>query len=420
MKQLLRRSLLVLASATAGGACVLGAWPESGLAALLGGPAAIEPLTVPVRRERFVRMVLAEGYLRAVKAAPITSPIDVPGSQRVAWLAENGALVRQGDVVLRLDAEPMRRELADGRTDLAIAEAKIAGAQARTETQKRALLLDAEQAEREQEQQTRFARRDERIYSRNDLLESQIDRELAQERASNARGRSTIVAQQGRTEIELLQIEKAKAELQIRQAERGLAALTVLAPHHGMLVLERNWRGETARVGGDVWPGQKLAEIPDPSQMQAQCYVLEADAAGLAAGCAASLIVEAWPHRRFPARVASVDALAKKRHEQVPVQYFEVLVLPETTDREVMKPGQRVRAEIVLESLDSAMSVPRQAIVEREGKTLVYRRSGGAFEPAEVKLGAHGLAHAVVVSGLEEGDEVALGEPGGSRPEKKP
>jgi HlyD family secretion protein len=419
MRRALRMALLVVALAAVG-SCVLGVWPDAGLAALLRGGAAPEPLTIRVRRDRFVRTVVAEGYLRAVKATPISAPTEVQSSQRVAWIAENGTALHQGDVVLRLDPTKMQRDLADGQTDLAIAEAKIAGAVARNESQKRALLLDAEQAEREQQEQTRFAARDARIYSRNDLLEGEIDSELAKEKAENARTRSTIVGRQGRTEIELLQVDRSKAELQIRQAEKGLAALTVTAPHDGMLVLERNWRGESVRAGGDVWPGQKLAEIPDPSAMQAQCYVLEADAAGLAAGCAATLIVEAWPDKRFPARVANVDALAKKRRDEVPVQYFEVLVVPEATDRDVMKPGQRARAEIVLERQEAALTVPRQALVERDGKTLVFRRSNGRFEPVEVKLGSQGLVHAVVLSGLEEGDEVALGQAEAARPEKKP
>lgn len=399
--------LLVLAAGFFAGAGVL---PR------LGGGA---PPVAVVRlvRKSFVRSVNADGFLRAVKATPLTAPQDVDGSQRVAWIAENGAVLHKGDLVLKLDPTQMQRNLADGQSDLRIAEAKIAGASARTENGRASLLLDASQAERELEQRARFFARDKAIYSRHELIEGEIDRDLARARAENARQRSQIIARQGKTEIELLQIEKSKAELQIRQAEKGLAALQVVAPHDGMLVLERNWRGEVVRAGSDVWPGQKLAEIPEPSQMQAQCYVLEADAAGLATGCKGTLLVESQPHRRFPASVERVDALAKKRQEQVPVQYFEVMLLPDETDPEVMKPGQRVRAEIVLEQVEEALMVPRQAIVEKAGKPQAWRKqAGGGFVLVPVKLGSQSLAHAVVLSGLEEGDEVALADPTAGAP----
>jgi multidrug resistance efflux pump len=412
----MRRRGWILSSlaVAAASALALGvAWVgDVGGTALLGlRAAAPEPIRVRVQRGVFVRTVLAEGYLRAVQATPINVPTDLPGSQRVAWLAPNGALVRAGEVVLRLDPGAMERDLIDGRLDLAIADAKIAAARIRTQDQAGALLLDAEQALRELDQQSRFGRRDERIYSRHEMIESEIDRDLARARSDNARERAAIVERQGRTELELLQIERGKAELRIRQAEKGLASLTAAAPHDGMLVLERNWRGEVTLAGSDVWPGQKLAEIPDPAQMQAQCYVLEADAAGLIAGRPATLVVESHPGRRYTARVANVDALAKRRHNEVPVQYFEVMVLPDATDAQVMKPGGRVVAEIELERLDDALSVPRQALVERDGQSHVWRREGGGYALVPVRLGPRSTARAVVLEGLAEGDEVCLGEP---------
>lgn len=421
MKHRSRMAIILAYAVGAIGACGLVAVAGVRGAALLGLRAPAPPiLWVPVERGAFVRVGIADGYLRAVKATPINVPPDLPGSQRVAMIVENGAHVAAGELVLQLDPTTMQRDLADGQIEMSIVDARSRGARARTESQKGSLLLDAELAERELEQRSRFQRRDERIYSRHELIESEIDKDLALAQAENARRRSQIVEEQGKTELELLEIERAKAELQIRQAERGLSSLTVQAPHDGMLVLERNnWRGDAVRVGTDVWPGQKLAEIPDPSKMQAKCYLLEADAAGLATGRLATLIVESRPNRRFAARVGAVDALAKKRVEDVPVQYFEVTIVPDQTDPESMKPGQRVRAEIELDRIDDALSIPRQAIIEREGKSFVWRRQGGGFELVEVTLGARSLARSVVLTGLKEGDEVALGDPSAARPRER-
>src|SRR4051812_6154223 len=51
----------------------------------------------------FVRRVTAEGNLKAVKATPLTAPMDTPGAMKIAWIADDGSVVKNGDVVVRFD-----------------------------------------------------------------------------------------------------------------------------------------------------------------------------------------------------------------------------------------------------------------------------------------------------------------------------
>ncbi len=210
----------------------------------------------------------------------------------------------------------------------------------------------------------------------------------------------------------LLQIKTRQADAKIQQARQGLQALAVSAPHDGVLILKRNWRGETTRVGDSVWNGQPLAEIPDLSTMEAEVYVLEADAGGLKPGRPATLAVESAPGVTYPARIARVDALAKPRVQGSPVQYFAVTLALEKTDVRVMKPGQRVQANLLLEERKGALLAPRQAVFDREGRSLVFRRKpGGGFDPVEVKLGPSTMGRVVVESGIKKGDVLALRDP---------
>jgi multidrug efflux pump subunit AcrA (membrane-fusion protein) len=100
------------------------------------------------------------------------------------------------------------------------------------------------------------------------------------------------------------------------------------------------------------------------------------------------------------------------------VQYFAVILKLATTDPRIMKPGQRVRATLLLEQRKEALAIPRQAVFEREGKMVVYRRQRGAFEPAEVTLGPSGMGKVVVEKGIEPGDVLALADP--TKPREKP
>ena len=73
-------------------------------------------------------------------------------------------------------------------------------------------------------------------------------------------------------------------------------------------------------------------------------------------------------------------------------------------------PGQRVRATLVLDSKD-AITVPRQAVFERDGTSIVYRRGALGFEPVIVKLGAASPGRVAITSGLAQGDGIAERDP---------
>ncbi len=375
-----------------------------------GYPVAGVPLH-QVKEASFKRTVDAEGFLEAVQATPITVPVDAPGMLRIAWIARDGAPLEEDEIIIRFDPTDLERDLADGQANLTIAELRIERARQENSAEKDNLLLDASLAERELQQAERFTSVDGSIFSRHEILDSEIDRELAEERAANARLRAETVEKQGFTEIELLEIEKSKAELEIRKAEKGLASLEVRAPHAGMLVMQRNWRGERARPGDQVWPGQKLAEIPDPSKMKVRAYVLEADAAGLKAGLEAQMTVEAYPETSYAGRVELVDALAKKRHHNVPVQYFQATLVPDETDPKTMKPGQRVRGKILLEQHDTALVVPLQAVFKVDEEDTVFILRGDRLVPASVVLGPRSISRVQIVEGLVAGDEIALRDP---------
>lgn len=403
-------------------------WSALGLAALLG---AFLPLAgslsgsrdgdVPVfraEREPFVRRVPAQGNLQAVRATPIGVPPGAPGPFRIGWLAPDGTHVKAGDVVVRFDPSDIVKQLAEAQDDEKTSGLQIEKQRIQGRAEAENLDRTAELAREELENARQFQKKDELIYSRNEIVESDIDQQLAREKEQHARSSKRARQKLSGTELELLAISRRRAEHRIRQSRQALQALEVKAPHDGVLVLRRDFRGEPVRVGDTVWMGQPLAEIPDPTRMEAEVYVLEADAGGLAPGKRAEVILESRPDQVIPAEIRRVDALAKPRLRGSPVQYFAVTLGLARTDPGIMKPGQRVRATLFLEEREEALAVPRQAVFEREGKMVVYRRKGGAFEPVEVVLGPSGMGKVVVEKGIEPGDVLALSDP--TKPRKKP
>ncbi|MBV8200646.1 MAG: HlyD family efflux transporter periplasmic adaptor subunit, partial [Acidobacteria bacterium] len=263
---------------------------------------------------------------------------------------------------------------------------------------------------------THFQKKDELLFSRDDIIQSEMDQQLAAGKELHAREQQAGRAQVGQAGLDLLAIDVRKAEAEIRQARAGLQALQVRAPHDGVLILDRNRPGgEPPRVGDTVWSGLALAEIPDLREMQAEVYVLEADAGGLAPGKPATVVVESQPGVERAARIARIDTLAKPRLSGSPVQFFAVTLAFSPAGAKAMgtlKPGQRVLARLRLEERRGALVAPREAVFQRGGVNVVYRRrGGGGFEPVAVTLGPAGVGTTVIEAGVAPGDVLALRDP---------
>ena len=116
---------------------------------------------------------------------------------------------------------------------------------------------------------------------------------------------------------------------------------------------------------------------------------------------------------------AGVDAKVRARAAGTDASrlrpYFETwLDLPPEAFKNV-KPGQRVRATILLAELADALWIPRGALYQKEGRRYVLKSEGSALREVDVTVGAATLGRVQVLTGLAEGDRVALSDPRRSR-----
>jgi multidrug efflux pump subunit AcrA (membrane-fusion protein) len=377
---------------------------------LIGRPGPTVP-TMTVRQTSFRVRVTAEGNLAAVQSTPLTAPMKPQMPFTLAWLVEDGTVVEEGDVIARFDASQLEKDRDDGLSDQRISDHRIDSARTSRDVNVGKLDRDVDVAQHELEVAREFQSTDSLVYSKIEIVEAQIDTELAETRSEHARESQGIQAELSEAEIELLSIERRKADIKVEQAVEGLSALEVRSPHGGIVMLERDWRGNPVRVGDTVWPGRPLARIPDLAEMQAEVFVLEADAGDLSEGQNATIWLDASPEISHAATVKKIDPMAGRRNRRVPVQYFRTVLALAETDTATMKPGTRVRSEIVIADFDAATTVPRQAVCSVGGEPVVYRWTHRGFEPIVVELGPAAVGRVVIASGLDAGDVIALRDP---------
>ncbi len=364
--------------------------------------------TLRVESGRFVQKVTAEGTLEARDVVTLSVPAEVKNSVRIAWVAADATVVAEGDVVARFDSGALEDRLASGRSALTSAEYRILEVTSQGEVGEARLTTQFGVSELELELAQRFRTDDETVWSRHEILESQTDEKLAQDRMEHAEEQLVTEERRIGSDLGILGVEKRQAIFEIEEAESGLTALVVRAPHAGLFLRARDWRGEPVEVGQELWRGRPIGEIPAVDTLQAEVSVLEADAGGVTEGLEAEVVIESRPEEVHSARVARVDAIAQPRRRGSPVQYFGVTVELDSTDATAMKPGQRVVATIYLHREESAVAVPRQAVLEVGERTYLYVARGAGFERREVELGVGSRSRVVVTAGLEAGEVIGL------------
>jgi HlyD family secretion protein len=379
-----------------------------------GAKPALQVAVVTVKQQKFARVVEAQGTLRAVRTTPVTVPRDVEWPLRITWLAPDGGVIKKGEPLARFDDLELKERLANARSDRAVAEAKRGKEAALLRAAELERVRTTAAASRELSMTQTFARRDAEIFARDQIIESEIDERFQSAKVDHARASESVEQHLARSKLGLIGVEGRKADEAIKRSQKGLASLEILAPHDGVFTLKRGWMGESFRVGDTVWRSMSVAEISLIEEMEAEVFVLEAEAAGLAKGKKAELALEAEGGQTFAAEVKQVETVAKRRNPKSPTQYFGVIL---SLDRKgggghlALKPGQRVRARLFLHE-ENALVVPRPALFDRDGGWIAYRREPTGFAPVTVKLGPSTAGLVTITSGLRAGDEIALRDPG--------
>jgi multidrug efflux pump subunit AcrA (membrane-fusion protein) len=73
----------------------------------------------------------------------------------------------------------------------------------------------------------------------------------------------------------------------------------------------------------------------------------------------------------------------------------------------VLKPGMYVDVEPVVEDTEGVV-IPDSAVIDSGLRKVVFVEMDGAFVPREVTVGSRGEGRAVILSGIAEGEKVAV------------
>jgi hypothetical protein len=77
----------------------------------------------------------------------------------------------------------------------------------------------------------------------------------------------------------------------------------------------------------------------------------------------------------------------------------------------LLRPGLLADIEIIVEKIPNAIHIPVQAVFEKDGKQIVYVKTGSRFEERPIQLAKRSESTMVLAGGVKEGEIVALADP---------
>lgn len=260
------------------------------------------------------KAIRATGLVRAIKVSSIQVPqiAGQGGRMTLVRLVPNGTYVKQGDMLAEFDRTKQLDDAleAEAKYDDLGHQVRQKVAANRSEAEKR--LSDLKQAEAD------LAKAE--IQLKKGPILSDIDRDKNQAKADGARARVASLQKihEYRTKVEaaalrIIQLQQERQKVALERATSNAEKLVVKAPLAGMVALENIWRGGSmghAQEGDQLWNGQPMLKLFDPSEMEVHAQIGEPDGVALKPGTKARVRLDAYPEVEFEGLFESASPVA--------------------------------------------------------------------------------------------------------------
>ncbi len=377
-------------------------------------PAAKIAAVMPTR-ENLVSSISSNGKVEPISPYVMRAQLDT--FVKKIYVTE-GQAVKKGQLLLELNVKEAVAQLAETRSKLLRAQDDLQAAKAGGKADEAAkVTTDLAKAEAERD----------RLQGTHDSLARLAAGQAAtkQDLAANEQALANAKAEVTRLLAVKQQFDRQagldaeRGELQVQQTLSEMAALEdkvnngrIVAPADGTLYsLGRNAAALPLKAGDYVRVGDLLAEMADLHKVQVRAFIDEPELGGLEQGEPVIITWDALPNRKW---VGRTEVIPK---QVVPHGTRSVgeLLCGVNNDKLELLPNINVNVRINSRERNNVLAVPRGAVASEGGHRYVYvvvkNQLGvgkSTLEKREIQVGIADAASYEVVSGLREGETIAL------------
>lgn len=388
--------------------------------------------TTKVVRAPVETEIHAAGELMPGRTVMLSVP-PAGGSLTIIQIVDSGTRVNEGDVIVAFDPVEQEYALEQSRSRLEETEQhirKMKADQAVRVAQEQVSLLNARYAVERAEWRT----------IGNDILgaiearKNVISHEEAKRRLEQLERDIESRASSDAADLQVQEAARSRAMMEMNAARQLIDNLVIRAPISGIVILGENLNALLASAdnviyvpaegipkiaqGDQISSGNMVAQIQASEQMEIAATVLETEVSSMEPGQAVKVILDTDPLRIYEGRLKSVSESSRSSASSTDLNYLEALsnrnfaaVFEVIADGAPIYPGVTAKIIIPGKSADNVLSVPRHALNQKAGEVFVYVRNGDEWKPQTVRV-QYLTESRAVIEGVDEGTEVALGDPG--------
>jgi macrolide-specific efflux system membrane fusion protein len=314
--------------------------------------------TTPVKRMDIGSTVLATGIIKPMVGAEVRVGSRVSGIVKKLYVSV-GDRVREGTLLAEIDPTEFEARLRQAEADLEVAKANLEFA-----------ILDKDR--------------------QNELL----GKELVSQNIADVAGRAHEVAE--------AQVKQSEANLEYARIQ--LEYTKIRAPISGVVASVSTQEGETVAAS---FASPTFVTIIDLERLEVWAYVDETDIGRIQKGQAAQFTVDTYSDVDFEGTVVAVYPSAEIQDNVV--NYVTIIRISNDQGK-ILRPEMTTTVNVSLEKRENVLAVPNRAIRRERGRKFVYVLEGQEPVQRWVKVGWKDSEYTEIVEGLEESEEVILGE----------
>lgn len=195
-----------------------------------------------------------------------------------------------------------------------------------------------------------------------------------------------------------------RAQLEVDNAKAALEDYTITSPIAGTVIEKKFEQGDTIDSNNNA---SEMAVIYDMSRLEFVMNVDELDIGLMQVGLPVKVVADALDGQEFTGYVSKISI---KGNSSNGVTSYPITVTLD--DFGALLPGMNINAEVVLQQAEDVLLVPMNAI-SRGSMLLVEGANGEPSDLAgycwrQVELGMNDDYYVEVISGLEEGEKIAV------------
>jgi len=376
-----------------------------------GVPVEVTPATLGTMTET----VTVTGTIRAARETGVSAQI----SGRVVEVrVREGDSVTAGQVLITLDAAEARSQMEQAEAGVRGARARLESAQRRLEVFEKGARPEERAIARNQLEQAESAlrtaeadlRRLKGLYEQGAISKQQLDgAQTAYDtaRAQRDTGRRSLElteqgarpeeVEAGRKDVEAAAAGLQQAEAMRAEARERLGYTVIRSPISGVVYAREVEPGEVVFQGGGA-----LLRIADPSSVYYEATMPERVALRVRGGQRVEVVMQGDGERTVEGAVERVVPVAD------PASRDFLVRIGIQGGAGPVKPGVFARGSVVVRESRGVVIVPKDGLVEREGKLFAFVVVSGKAQGRQVRTGIADSERAEVLSGVSAGETVVV------------